>query len=220
MGLDSVELLMATEDEFGIVIAYADAAKLRTPRMVADYVVSRLGNGAAKRSCQSQAGFYRIRAVLVEQFGASRKDVRLDSPIRQFLNGDIKAQWHQLKCAVNATQLPGLQCHKYIVNLMVVGVPLLSLLPLFLMAPAWVGVIAFFLLLIAATIATDKMANLVPPTLTTISAIVPYVGIANHEEWGHEYVLQRTIQITSLQLGIPIDQIHPDDDFVGNLGMD
>ena len=33
-------------------------------------------------------------------------------------------------------------------------------------------------------------------------------------------VLQRIVQLSSEQLGIPIDEIHPDHDFVKDLGMD
>lgn len=38
MGLDSVELVLATEREFGVAIADADAAHLTTPRLLAEHV--------------------------------------------------------------------------------------------------------------------------------------------------------------------------------------
>ena len=38
MGLDGVELVLACESDFGIVIPDAHAAELRTPRMLADYI--------------------------------------------------------------------------------------------------------------------------------------------------------------------------------------
>ena len=42
MGLDTVELLMAFEEEFGMAIPDADASELTTPRQVTDYVMSKL----------------------------------------------------------------------------------------------------------------------------------------------------------------------------------
>jgi acyl carrier protein len=40
MGLDTVELVMAFEEKFGINIPNEDAAELTTPRKVTDYVMS------------------------------------------------------------------------------------------------------------------------------------------------------------------------------------
>ena len=40
MGLDTVELVIAFEEEFGIIIPNEDAAELSTPRKVTDYVMS------------------------------------------------------------------------------------------------------------------------------------------------------------------------------------
>ena len=38
MGLDAVELVMAIEEEFGIDITDAEAEKLRTPRLLIDFI--------------------------------------------------------------------------------------------------------------------------------------------------------------------------------------
>ena len=43
MGLDSVELVMAVEEEFGISISDADAQKMLTPKEVINFVESRRG---------------------------------------------------------------------------------------------------------------------------------------------------------------------------------
>jgi hypothetical protein len=94
MGLDGVEILLAVEEEFDISIDDSDAANLITPRMLADYVFARLGKiEGVKGRCLSQAGFYRIRSALTREFGALRKGVLPESPIRDFLNGNIRKQW-------------------------------------------------------------------------------------------------------------------------------
>jgi hypothetical protein len=63
MGLDTVELVLAIEDEFGIRISDRIAQTLRTPGDVADYVMTRVRT-EANSLCLAQAGFYRVRAAL------------------------------------------------------------------------------------------------------------------------------------------------------------
>lgn len=63
MGLDTVELVIAFEDEFGIAIDNEDAEKIRNPRDVAVYVISRVRTNPDD-PCLSQIGFYRIRTIL------------------------------------------------------------------------------------------------------------------------------------------------------------
>lgn len=222
MGLDSVELVLSVEEEFEIGIDDADAANLTTPGILADYVVSRLQNmGSIKGRCLSQAGFYRIRATLVRQFGASRKAVHPDSPVQKFLNGNIRRQWGELKTAINATRLPGLRCKKRIYYPIALGMPAVFATLLFLGgAPGWALLLALFVPWVAGHMIADKMGDVVPGNLGTIGALVPYVRLSNQAEWTRDYVLQRVIQITALQLGVPIERIHPDHHFVKDLGLD
>jgi Phosphopantetheine attachment site len=49
MGLDTVELLMAFEEKFGISIPDQDATRLTTPRKVTDYIVSKIGDRGMAR---------------------------------------------------------------------------------------------------------------------------------------------------------------------------
>lgn len=64
MGLDTVELVMAFEEEFGIHIEDADAAEMTTPGHVADYVINRVRLNK-DAPCHSQVGFYKIRNILL-----------------------------------------------------------------------------------------------------------------------------------------------------------
>ncbi|MCL2523814.1 MAG: phosphopantetheine-binding protein [Betaproteobacteria bacterium] len=222
MGLDSIELVLAFEDEFGISIDDADAAELVTPRAVADYVIGRLGNvSGARGHCLSQAGFYRIRSALVRQFGALRKDVRPDTPIRNFLGRNIRRQWLELGKAIDASQLPSLECRKSIAYPLLIGIPVSGLtLAVLAGASRWWLVSAIILFFLAALIAIEKLSDLIPKNLTTIASLVPYTRVKNPEEWTRDYVLQKVIQITSMQLGVPIEKIQPDSHFVDDLGMD
>lgn len=222
MGLDSVELVLAAEEEFGITIDDADAISLTTPRILADYVVSRLGTlGADNGRCLSQAAFYRIRSVLVKRFGARRQDVQPTSPIDRFLKTNMRRQWCELASTVEATQLPCLRCRRSIYYPLTLGVPLL-VLALLLRGnfPTGMALGAFVVFWFATNIVSDRMADVLPSSMRTIGDLVPYVRAPRREEWSPDYVLQGVIQITALQLGIPIEKIHPDHHFVKDLGLD
>lgn len=63
MGLDTVELIMAFEEEFGIAIPDADTSELTTPRQVTDYVMSKLAGERITREQVAAA----VRRVIEEQ---------------------------------------------------------------------------------------------------------------------------------------------------------
>lgn len=222
VGLDGLELLLAVEEEFDIAIDDEDAADLVSPRLLADYVSARLGNvGQKKKRCLTQAGFYRIRSVLVRQFGASRNAVRPDSPIEAFLGGSPRTHWRKLQGAIDATQLPGLECSKWIAYPMQIGLPGAGLILLHAAgAPAWTLIAGAFVLWFAAAIAADRLGDIVPENLRTVGALAPYVRVGDQHEWSRDYVLQRVMQITALQLGLTLEEILPDHHFVRDLGLD
>ena len=65
MGLDSVELVMAWEEAFGIEVPNGDAEILETPRMVIDYFAAKLGaiDGSGQpRSLDAASALYTINA--------------------------------------------------------------------------------------------------------------------------------------------------------------
>ena len=72
MGLDSTELQMATEEAFGVTFSDADAARMRTPRDVIDYVFAALGSGepAPESALQSREQVRAtIRRIICDQLG-------------------------------------------------------------------------------------------------------------------------------------------------------
>ena len=221
MGLDAVELVLATEEEFGIRIDDADAEKISTPGMLADYVASRLESiRPGKAHCLTQASFYRIRAALVSQFGAKRRDVRPDSEIQPILGNDVRQQWKKLETAIGTSRLPGLECRKSLEYPLMLGLPLAgATLLLLIAAPAWTFLLSSLVLWIAALIIARKLSDVVPARLATVGALVPYVRIPQ-QEWTRDTILQRVLLITSEQLGITLEEIHPDHHFIKDLGMD
>ena len=75
MGLDGVEIVMAWEEAFGISIADAEAAQLRTPRMAIDLICEKLNVGCGENFCLSQRIFYRLRNAFVQVLSCPRATI-------------------------------------------------------------------------------------------------------------------------------------------------
>ena len=75
MGLDSVEIVIAWEQAFGISITDAEAGALRTPRMAVDLICRKLNVGAGETFCLSQRVFYRLRRAFVKVLSCPRASI-------------------------------------------------------------------------------------------------------------------------------------------------
>ena len=69
MGLDGVEIVMRTEETFGIEIPNKVAARLLTPAALVDYVAANVPMKATEE-CRSQQMFYRLRRGFRSQLKA------------------------------------------------------------------------------------------------------------------------------------------------------
>jgi hypothetical protein len=222
LGLDSVELVLALEEEFEVAIDDHDAVELKTPRKVASYIFARLDPVSENRGrCLTQAAFYRVRFVLMEHFGARRNDVRLDSSIQSFLRDDLRQSWRVLRKAIGASHLPGLRSKSHLYFPITLGLPAGAALSILLAGgPLSSAAFVFPVVWLLARGVAAQLGNLVPPTLKTVGSLVPYVGIPKQAEWTEDEVLQRVLQITSVKLGIPLEKIGGDHRFVEDLGLD
>jgi acyl carrier protein len=98
MGLDSVEIVMAWEEAFGIRIPDADACNLITPRQAIDYVCASLSAEPDAEVCLSMKTFHRIRKAIREVTDSSIKDIRPHSRLSDlFPRLDRDAKWQAFK---------------------------------------------------------------------------------------------------------------------------
>lgn len=97
MGLEIVELIMTFEDEFDVGIPDDVAPELRTPRQVADYLVSVLGERACPPGhCEGARSFYRLRQQLVTRYGTPRSAVRPDEAIGALVPTVARRDWPRI----------------------------------------------------------------------------------------------------------------------------
>ncbi len=99
MGLEGVEIVMATEETFGITIADDMAQQILTVRQLVDYVTSRVRT-TPEMECLTQRLFYRLRRGFRMQVAALVPRFHLDLPMADALHKD---QWPRVWAAVRAS---------------------------------------------------------------------------------------------------------------------
>ncbi len=83
MGLDTVELVMAYEEEFDIVITDASAEKLLTPRLTCELIESTLIRSGRPRPMSEIEEL--VRTITIEQLGLPEAEYHLDAEyVRDF----------------------------------------------------------------------------------------------------------------------------------------
>jgi acyl carrier protein len=114
MGLDSVELVMAFEESFGVEISDEDAEKIATVRDAIDCIYAKVRHTPAQAGvCLSQRAFYRLRRAARASFGVERSEVRPPTPLEAIVPlDDRRNAWTRLKEAVGATDWPELHRSK------------------------------------------------------------------------------------------------------------
>ena len=106
MGLDSVEILMTLEEHFGIELMEEEVFNTKTPRMLADVILSKL-NKTDDEVCRTQRAFYIIRNALIKTFNISRGSVYPDANLTELEpTPDEYTFWSQLGIALSARSWP------------------------------------------------------------------------------------------------------------------
>ena len=220
MGLDTVELVIAFEEEFGVAIDNEDAEKMETPGDVTDYVVSRVRT-SSDDPCLSQVGFYRIRSLLMDEFSAQRETIRPNTLLNDLISGDIRENWLRLKNAIGAENFPKLQREPVLVFTVVFGIPgLVSLYLFFNGVTGFWAFISFCIMAIIANLLTSNIGSIIPSNISTVASLIPFVGCAGTKVWSREEVLVRVFELTAEQLGIEIEDISENSHFIHDLGAD
>lgn len=168
MGLDLVELVMETEEHFGVHLPDEECAQVRTVADLASLVASKLH--PVTSSCQTSQTFYRVRRALVES-GLSRESVRPQTPLATLDPGKRRQAWRKLQ---RFHSNPRLRVH---------------------------------------TRQADTVGDLVRMITPT-----PLPNGPGDRIMAEHQILEEVRQITSEQLGIALERIHPASDFVKDLG--
>jgi acyl carrier protein len=107
MGLDSVEIVIRTEQTFGIALTDAEATSVTTPRMLADLVATKLSLQASH--CLLRRNYLALRRVLLER-GVPARAVRPSTPLESlFPEPDRAKDWRAASDATGLARFPRLR---------------------------------------------------------------------------------------------------------------
>lgn len=97
MGLDTVELVLAFEEEFGIEITDKTAEQMVTVGDVYNFFRTKLKTVPPKE-CLTQRVFYKLRRALIENYGLQRHQILRDTRLSSLLSvKEIEEGWPYLE---------------------------------------------------------------------------------------------------------------------------
>lgn len=106
VGLESVELVIAIEEEFGLDIPDRDAERMITVGDVYEWLRIRLST-ADPRACLTQRVFYKLRRALIENYKLERYTVAPDTRLTDLLSlQDVEEGWPFLQMFIDLKTPP------------------------------------------------------------------------------------------------------------------
>ncbi|ACM21465.2 hypothetical protein Geob_3122 [Geotalea daltonii FRC-32] len=229
MGLDGVELVIAFEEQFGVSMSDAEAEKLETPRMVCDFIYSKIVT-TDEKICQTQRAFYLIRRAISNTFRHNRKSITPDAPINQlFSNPPDKEKWLSLKKAVQARTWPELSRPIWL-KVLIVIIPASVFFTLWLRNPInpiagffAIPIIGFFSAVITIYIGTSltrPMKTTIPANIKQVKDLIPFAITSDEMKWTKEQISEHVKRIVIEIVGISESEYFEDAHFIKDFGID
>ena len=240
MGMDSVELVLRTEDEFSITISDDEAAAAVTVGDLYNLVLSKLD---LTPGCLTSKAFYLTRRALVEALGVPRRSIRPATRLSPLLSDDTRrTQWRQIREAIGlatpALRIPAALKQALYTHAFALSSAIAVVLCIAGLWHGWWAVSVFLLstvLWIALSVATISLAErLATPALATelpadtAGELARVVLSLNYDRFyapeaaakpTDEDIWRRLVDIICDQLQIPRDEVVPNARFVDDLGV-
>lgn len=222
MGLDSVELVIAVEEEFKIAISDTDAARCATVGKLVDHVYSRLRQSSGE-PCPSQHGFYIARKRMMDLLGLKRPQIRPETRLEDLIGRTHRRTiWRNLIASVTEQKntWPSLVRPKWMTFLIILLIPVAvcisivtsTLLPLALALPLATA--------LAFLRDTALFKQQFPAEFSQVQDLIKLVNTLDSKVWSKDEVFRRIKKITADTLGIKESRVTPDASFIDDLGVE
>jgi len=224
MGLDSVELVLATEEAFGISIADSEAEHCRTPRDLVALLFSKLTT-TDRAICQSQRAFYLLRRECMRSCGHSRSAISLQTSARELIPSE---KWTIVRDALQARSWPELTAPGLVVAVRV-SLPFIMFFGTYGVLHLRFAELILFNLIVSGIVAgishrvvksITRPCNRLVPAKMKIKDLLYFVVTSEEIAWTRGQVSERVKQLVIEQLGLSEDDYFEDADFIRDLGMD
>lgn len=107
MGLDTVEIVLAWEQSFGITLENSEVSELRTPLQAMNLIAAKLGASESGTSaCLSMRAFHRLRDAISKTSSLPRGSIRPGSRVKDLLKHRRPQGWEAMRVASRISKLP------------------------------------------------------------------------------------------------------------------
>jgi|GEM_PF-988573 len=238
MGLDGVELVIATEETFGIKIEDAEASRTVTVGQWYELVCNKL-KIESQNSCATQKAFYTLRKQIISLLNIKRSEIRPDTLVETIFPLSTRKHIWEIFVKNTPLKLPILRFPPWVYKIMVSYVILVLLIIVgywILYATLWlhrgelnvfigaieISVVSFSLFWLFYKIAFPFSVYL-PSSCRTLGDLSREVLVLNTEHFkpfSEKDIWVILVNLISEQLGIEKDRIKPESSFVKDLGLD
>lgn len=235
MGLETVELVMDIEDRFGVSLPDDECEGVRTVADLAALVISKLPK--ATSGCPSARSFYHIRRLFMNQLRVERKAVTPKTRLDEIGLAHNRAAWNGLSRVdprMPARSLPGWlervlfwSCVSGFIAILAISGLTTGFTSLGVGASLAIGIGGLLFVGYHACVRPALLASMsvMPEGIITVGDLAKRIaffelppGTSGRSLIAQVNVLQTIREITSQQLGLPIDKVRPESDFVRDLG--
>jgi acyl carrier protein len=239
MGLDTVELVMALEEQFGIELKDDDWVRVRTPGDIIDIIVGKVQSADAA-TCMSRRAFYALRRALIKCCGRQRAEVTPDALLESLISRQRRREdWERLGAELllgpleaspqlgRTSAWPGLRRPGWLESLVLGLVVAAGLGALFRWRSGWAGLGMAVVTVVVGWGLTVPWCREFPRELATagqlarrLVAIAPRIFEPEGRRWRRADVALVVRDITISELGLKPEDYREDARFVEDLGVD
>lgn len=230
MGLDTIELVLEIEDRYNIKLLDAECTRARTVGDLASLVCSRLPR--CNDTCPTSRSFYRVRRLLVSHSGIKRRKIRPATRLETVFPVDFRQHWRTLTAA--DPSLPPLEPSSKLDGILLLLTAILIFPGLVAPVMMWgihgpivgipVGIVLCVLAFVFANLA-HVVGTRLPPEIQTVGDLARVCvrlssdeEVSAHRRAERDQVVQEIRRITAQFLGLPLEKVRADSDFVRDLG--
>ncbi len=227
MGLDYTELIMQTEDTFGIEITDQECYHIITPQNLIDSIISKI-DITKKTGCTSHRAFNILRGVLIREYSVPREEVKLESSLFDLIEiEDERGFWRSLKENMRGTMWPELLLPKARIYgklslyLLVFSAICILASPIEISLPFIVILYTVLLLLLEVKLykPLSKYRNRINREHAIIKRLLPSVITSRRFLWKVETIEEEVKELVQAKMGKP-EEYQKESHFFKHLGLE